>query len=138
MDSLQLYKRVWRILDLYFLAFKDLFLAKFLLVVFIFCFLVYFIYYPLPFLWHSLVKYRTGDSKCLKIWFIADHYPFVLKIERSRELEKSLRGFCELDEITGNSIKFVFNGQQIGPADTPNSLGMQNGETVSVLWEEGN
>jgi hypothetical protein len=58
------------------------------------------------------------------------------KIKRSTKLEKLMTAFCERQGKTPASVRFLFEGQRVQPADTPDTLEMQDGDTLEVHQEQ--
>ncbi|KAJ4394297.1 SUMO protein smt3 [Gnomoniopsis smithogilvyi] len=58
------------------------------------------------------------------------------KIKRSTKLEKLMNAFCERQGKTLQSVRFLFEGQRVQPTDTPDTLEMQDGDTLEVHQEQ--
>ncbi|KAK4101752.1 ubiquitin-like protein [Parathielavia hyrcaniae] len=58
------------------------------------------------------------------------------KIKRSTKLEKLMTAFCERQGKTLASVRFLFEGQRVQPTDTPDTLEMQDGDTLEVHQEQ--
>jgi len=58
------------------------------------------------------------------------------KIKKSTKLEKLMTAFCERQGKTLNSVRFLFEGQRVQPTDTPDTLEMQDGDTLEVHQEQ--
>ncbi|KAL1883846.1 hypothetical protein VTK73DRAFT_7634 [Phialemonium thermophilum] len=58
------------------------------------------------------------------------------KIKRSTKLEKLMLAFCERQGKSLNSVRFLFEGQRVQPTDTPDTLEMQDGDTLEVHQEQ--
>ncbi|KKY37178.1 putative ubiquitin-like modifier [Diaporthe ampelina] len=58
------------------------------------------------------------------------------KIKKSTKLEKLMGAFCERQGKTVNSVRFLFEGQRVQPNDTPDTLEMQDGDTLEVHQEQ--
>ncbi|KAK0618597.1 ubiquitin-related domain-containing protein [Bombardia bombarda] len=58
------------------------------------------------------------------------------KIKRSTKLEKLMTAFCERQGKNLNSVRFLFEGQRVQPTDTPDTLEMQDSDTLEVHQEQ--
>jgi len=58
------------------------------------------------------------------------------KIKRNTKLEKLMTAFCERQGKNLNSVRFLFEGQRVQPTDTPDTLEMQDGDTLEVHQEQ--
>ncbi|CAJ2513459.1 Uu.00g015780.m01.CDS01 [Anthostomella pinea] len=58
------------------------------------------------------------------------------KIKRSTKLEKLMTAFCERQGKNVASVRFLFEGQRVQAGDTPDSLEMNDGDTLEVHQEQ--
>ncbi|KAH8788486.1 ubiquitin-related domain-containing protein [Diaporthe sp. PMI_573] len=58
------------------------------------------------------------------------------KIKKSTKLEKLMGAFCERQGKNVTSVRFLFEGQRVQPNDTPDTLEMQDGDTLEVHQEQ--
>ncbi|KAI0136266.1 ubiquitin-related domain-containing protein [Xylariales sp. AK1849] len=58
------------------------------------------------------------------------------KIKRTTKLEKLMSAFCERQGKNLNSVRFLFEGQRVQPTDTPDTLEMQDSDTLEVHQEQ--
>ncbi|TGZ83576.1 ubiquitin-like protein [Ascodesmis nigricans] len=58
------------------------------------------------------------------------------KIKRSTQLKKLMDAFCERQGKSTSSVRFLFDGTRVQPGDTPDSLDMQDGDTLEVHQEQ--
>ncbi|KZF26321.1 ubiquitin-like protein-like protein SMT3 [Xylona heveae TC161] len=58
------------------------------------------------------------------------------KIKRTTALKKLMDAFCERQGKAPNTVRFLFDGTRVQPADTPDSLEMQDGDTLEVHQEQ--
>ncbi|KAK5652600.1 hypothetical protein OQA88_10361 [Cercophora sp. LCS_1] len=58
------------------------------------------------------------------------------KIKRNTKLDKLMTAFCERQGKSPASVRFLFEGQRVQPADTPDTLEMQDGDTLEVHQEQ--
>ncbi|KAI3949571.1 hypothetical protein MKW92_000936 [Papaver armeniacum] len=62
------------------------------------------------------------------------------RMKRNSRLSKLINAYYELKGIQivpspFNTICFVYNGTRIKPEDTPNQLGMGDGDVIDFIWE---
>ncbi|OAA59638.1 ubiquitin-like modifier [Niveomyces insectorum RCEF 264] len=58
------------------------------------------------------------------------------KIKRTTKLEKLMAAFCERQGKSMSSVRFLFDGQRVQLSDTPESLEMQDSDTLEVHQEQ--
>ncbi|CZR66940.1 related to ubiquitin-like protein modifier [Phialocephala subalpina] len=58
------------------------------------------------------------------------------KIKRIIILKKLIDAFCERHGKAPNSVRFLFDGSRVQPTDSPNTLDMQDGDTLEVHREQ--
>jgi len=58
------------------------------------------------------------------------------KIKRDTKLKKLMTAFCERQGKAVQSVRFLFDGTRVNPDDDPNSLGMEDGDTLEVHQEQ--
>lgn len=58
------------------------------------------------------------------------------KIKKSTKLEKLMKAFAERQGKDPRAIRFLFDGQNINGDSTPDSLEMQDGDTIEVHQEQ--
>ncbi|PKS11843.1 hypothetical protein jhhlp_001137 [Lomentospora prolificans] len=58
------------------------------------------------------------------------------KIKRSTKLEKLMSAFCDRQGKNMASVRFLFEGQRVQATDTPDTLEMQDGDTLEVHQEQ--
>ncbi|KAM7190637.1 Ubiquitin-related domain containing protein [Naviculisporaceae sp. PSN 640] len=77
-----------------------------------------------------------GATEHLNIKVTDNNNEVFFKIKRSTKLEKLMSAFCERQGKTVNSVRFLFEGQRVQPTDTPDTLEMQDGDTLEVHQEQ--
>ncbi|KAK4197747.1 ubiquitin-related domain-containing protein [Triangularia verruculosa] len=75
-------------------------------------------------------------SEHLNIKVTDNNNEVFFKIKRSTKLEKLMTAFCERQGKTLQSVRFLFEGQRVQPSDTPDTLEMQDGDTLEVHQEQ--
>ncbi|EPE03218.1 ubiquitin-like modifier [Ophiostoma piceae UAMH 11346] len=75
-------------------------------------------------------------SEHLNIKVTDNNNEVFFKIKRTTKLEKLMSAFCERQGKTLNSVRFLFDGQRVQPTDTPDSLEMQDSDTLEVHQEQ--
>ncbi|SPO04214.1 related to ubiquitin-like protein modifier [Cephalotrichum gorgonifer] len=58
------------------------------------------------------------------------------KIKRNTRLEKLMRAFCDRQGKKMESVRFLFEGARVQTEDTPDTLEMQDGDTLEVHQEQ--
>ncbi|KAI9757340.1 MAG: hypothetical protein M1815_001427 [Lichina confinis] len=58
------------------------------------------------------------------------------KIKRTTALKKLMDAFCERQGKSPTTVRFLFDGNRVQPQDSPNSLDMQDGDTLEVHQEQ--
>ena len=58
------------------------------------------------------------------------------KIKRTTQLKKLMDAFCERQGKAPTSVRFLFDGQRVNPTDNPETLDMQDGDTLEVHQEQ--
>ncbi|KAG0640116.1 ubiquitin-related domain-containing protein [Tuber brumale] len=58
------------------------------------------------------------------------------KIKRTTQLKKLMDAFCDRQGKTPNSVRFLFDGTRVQGGDSPESLDMQDGDTLEVHQEQ--
>ncbi|KAF5016899.1 hypothetical protein F66182_11273 [Fusarium sp. NRRL 66182] len=94
-----------------------------------------------------------ANSEHLNIKVTDNNNEVFFKIKRSTKLEKLMTAFCERQGKAISSVRFLFDGQRVQPADTPDALcinfvgeccadkftlklEMQDGDTLEVHQEQ--
>ena len=75
-------------------------------------------------------------SEHLNIKVTDNNNEVFFKIKRSTKLDKLMNAFCERQGKSLNSVRFLFEGQRVQPTDTPDTLEMQDGDTLEVHQEQ--
>ncbi|KAL2144990.1 hypothetical protein VTI28DRAFT_8219 [Corynascus sepedonium] len=75
-------------------------------------------------------------SEHLNIKVTDNNNEVFFKIKRSTKLEKLMTAFCERQGKAPASVRFLFEGQRVQPTDTPDTLEMQDGDTLEVHQEQ--
>ncbi|KAH6845183.1 ubiquitin-related domain-containing protein [Chaetomium sp. MPI-CAGE-AT-0009] len=78
----------------------------------------------------------AAPSEHLNIKVTDNNNEVFFKIKRSTKLEKLMTAFCERQGKTPASVRFLFEGQRVQPTDTPDTLEMQDGDTLEVHQEQ--
>ncbi|KAK4188349.1 ubiquitin-related domain-containing protein [Podospora australis] len=78
----------------------------------------------------------AGGGEHLNIKVTDNNNEVFFKIKRSTKLEKLMNAFCERQGKNTASVRFLFEGQRVQPTDTPDTLEMQDGDTLEVHQEQ--
>ena len=65
-----------------------------------------------------------GAAEHLNIKVTDNNNEVFFKIKRSTKLEKLMTAFCERQGKSINSVRFLFEGQRVQPADTPDTVSL--------------
>ncbi|GAB7348483.1 hypothetical protein MBLNU459_g6892t1 [Dothideomycetes sp. NU459] len=79
---------------------------------------------------------EQAQSEHLNIKVTDNNNEVFFKIKRSTQLKKLMDAFCERQGKTPSSVRFLFDGQRVNPTDNPDSLDMQDGDTLEVHQEQ--
>ncbi|OBT95302.1 hypothetical protein VE01_06626 [Pseudogymnoascus verrucosus] len=58
------------------------------------------------------------------------------KIKRTTQLKKLMDAFCERQGKAPSSVRFLFDGSRVQATDSPDTLDMQDGDTLEVHQEQ--
>jgi len=77
-----------------------------------------------------------GQPEHLNIKVTDNSNEVFFKIKKSTPLSKLMNAFCERQGKNVQSCRFLFDGQRVGPQDTPDTLDMVDGDTLEVHQEQ--
>ncbi|KAF3910328.1 hypothetical protein ABW21_db0208142 [Orbilia brochopaga] len=77
-----------------------------------------------------------AGSEHLNIKVTDNNNEVFFKIKRSTQLKKLMDAFCERQGKAPSSVRFLFDGSRVQPGDTPDTLDMQDGDTLEVHQEQ--
>ncbi|PVH79446.1 ubiquitin-like protein, partial [Cadophora sp. DSE1049] len=69
-------------------------------------------------------------SEHLNIKVTDNNNEVFFKIKRTIILKKLMDAFCERHGKTPNSVCFLFDGSRVQPTNSPDTLDMQDGDTI--------
>ncbi|KAF2473869.1 ubiquitin-like protein-like protein SMT3 [Lindgomyces ingoldianus] len=78
----------------------------------------------------------AGQSEHLNIKVTDNNNEVFFKIKRTTQLKKLMDAFCDRQGKNINSVRFLFDGQRVQPTDNPETLDMQDGDTLEVHQEQ--
>ncbi|KAL7637174.1 UNVERIFIED_CONTAM: hypothetical protein RMT77_011886 [Armadillidium vulgare] len=58
------------------------------------------------------------------------------KIKKHTQLKKLINAYCEKSKLVPSTVRFRFDGQPIAESDTPQSLEMEDGDTIEVFQQQ--
>eukprot|EP00741_Cyanophora_paradoxa_P008255 tig00001278_g7985.t1 len=58
------------------------------------------------------------------------------KIKKSSTLQKLMDAYCQRISQAMGSIRFMFDGQRIQPHQTPEEIGMEDGDEIDAMMEQ--
>ncbi|KAI9320185.1 ubiquitin-related domain-containing protein, partial [Dichotomocladium elegans] len=74
---------------------------------------------------HINIKVVGGDSN--EVFF---------KIKQTTPLRKLMEAYCERQGKSNDSVRFLYDGHRVLATDTPQSLAMEDGDTIDVMVEQ--
>ncbi|KAF2738987.1 putative ubiquitin-like modifier [Polyplosphaeria fusca] len=77
-----------------------------------------------------------GQTEHLNIKVTDNNNEVFFKIKRTTVLKKLMDAFCDRQGKSANSVRFLFDGQRVQPTDSPDTLDMQDGDTLEVHQEQ--
>ncbi|KAF2873322.1 ubiquitin-related domain-containing protein [Massariosphaeria phaeospora] len=84
----------------------------------------------------NMQKPEDAQPEHLNIKVTDNNNEVFFKIKRTTQLKKLMDAFCERQGKSPASVRFLFDGQRVGPTDNPDSLDMQDGDTLEVHQEQ--
>jgi hypothetical protein len=78
----------------------------------------------------------TGPSEHLNVKVTDSNNEVFFKIKRTTPLKKLMDAFCERQGKSPQSVRFLFDGTRVNSDDDPESLGMEDGDTLEVHQEQ--
>ncbi|KAF2993263.1 hypothetical protein E8E13_001253 [Curvularia kusanoi] len=78
----------------------------------------------------------AGPSEHLNIKVTDNNNEVFFKIKRTTQLGKLMNAFCDRQGKNISSVRFLFEGTRVGPTDNPDTLDMQDGDTLEVHQEQ--
>ncbi|MCJ1292164.1 hypothetical protein MMC34_003714 [Xylographa carneopallida] len=79
---------------------------------------------------------EQAPSEHLNIKVTDNNNEVFFKIKRTTALKKLMDAFCDRQGKMPNTVRFLFDGQRVQPTDSPDSLEMQDGDTLEVHQEQ--
>lgn len=76
------------------------------------------------------------QSEHLNIKVTDNNNEVFFKIKRSTKLEKLMNAFCERQGKDSKTVRFLFEGTRVTAQDTPETLDMNDGDTLEVHQEQ--
>ncbi|KAJ2747837.1 SUMO protein smt3 [Coemansia sp. BCRC 34301] len=82
-------------------------------------------------------KDAKPDTEHVNIKVIGpDNSEVMFKIKTSTKLSKLMTAYCSRTGQTMGSVRFLVDGQRISPDDTPQALGLEEGDTIDAMTEQ--
>ncbi|KAJ1655075.1 SUMO protein smt3 [Coemansia sp. RSA 2681] len=83
------------------------------------------------------VKDAKPDTEHVNIKVIGpDNSEVMFKIKTSTKLSKLMTAYCSRTGQTMGSVRFLVDGQRISPDDTPQGLGLEEGDAIDAMTEQ--
>lgn len=77
-----------------------------------------------------------AQTESLNIKVTDNDNELVFKMKKSTQMEKLMTAFCERHGKALNTVRFLFEGQRVLTSETPESLEMEDGDTIEVHHEQ--
>jgi small ubiquitin-related modifier len=58
------------------------------------------------------------------------------KLKKTTLLKKMIESYCSKNGLHPKSVRFIFEGERIKDSDTPESLGMDDGDEIDAMVEQ--
>mmetsp|Transcript_15301 Transcript_15301/g.42795 ORF Transcript_15301/g.42795 Transcript_15301/m.42795 type:complete len:89 (+) Transcript_15301:134-400(+) len=58
------------------------------------------------------------------------------KVKTSTKFEKIFVAYCSKKSMDRGSIRFLFDGERLPPEATPESVGMEDGDSIDAMTEQ--
>ncbi|KAK9235221.1 ubiquitin-related domain-containing protein [Lipomyces kononenkoae] len=78
----------------------------------------------------------AGGGEHLNIKVTDNNNEVFFRIRKTTALKKLMDTFCERQGKARSSLRFLYDGERINETDTPDALGMQDGDTLEVHQEQ--
>ncbi|MCJ1479587.1 hypothetical protein MMC13_008273 [Lambiella insularis] len=75
-------------------------------------------------------------SEHLNIKVTDNNNEVFFKIKRTTALKKLMDAFCDRQGKMRTTVRFLFDGQRVQESDSPDTLDMQDGDTLEVHQEQ--
>ncbi|KAK9461697.1 ubiquitin-like protein [Lipomyces oligophaga] len=77
-----------------------------------------------------------GGSEHLNVKVTDNNNEVFFRIRRTTPLKKLIDTYCDRQGKARSSLRFLYDGDRVSDGDTPESLGMQDGDTLEVHAEQ--
>merc|ERR1711933_57865 len=74
-----------------------------------------------------------SSSEHLNIKVKQDDSEIVFKIKKSTPLKKLMSAYCQRNSLDQSQIVFLYEGQRIVAENTPDALGMEDGDEIDAM-----
>ena len=58
------------------------------------------------------------------------------KLKKTTLLKKMIENYCNKNGLHPKSVRFIFEGERIKESDTPELLGMEDGDEIDAMVEQ--
>ncbi|KAJ2691024.1 SUMO protein smt3, partial [Coemansia spiralis] len=66
----------------------------------------------------------------------SDNSEIMFKIKRSTKLSKLMQAYCTRTGKSSGTVRFLVDGERIVGDNTPESLGLEDGDTIDAMTEQ--
>jgi small ubiquitin-related modifier len=60
----------------------------------------------------------------------------VFKLKKSTALRKMMDAYCQREGVPADGVRFLFEGERLNREQTPDTLGMEDGDVIDALIEQ--
>ncbi|KAJ2614193.1 hypothetical protein H4S08_001816 [Coemansia sp. RSA 1365] len=66
----------------------------------------------------------------------SDNSEIMFKIKRSTKLAKLMQAYCARTGKSSGTVRFLVDGERINGDSTPDTLGLEDGDTIDAMTEQ--
>eukprot|EP00036_Acanthoecidae_sp_10tr_P009166 CAMPEP_0182920946 /NCGR_PEP_ID=MMETSP0105_2-20130417/3827_1 /TAXON_ID=81532 ORGANISM="Acanthoeca-like sp., Strain 10tr" /NCGR_SAMPLE_ID=MMETSP0105_2 /ASSEMBLY_ACC=CAM_ASM_000205 /LENGTH=99 /DNA_ID=CAMNT_0025058421 /DNA_START=63 /DNA_END=362 /DNA_ORIENTATION=- len=78
---------------------------------------------------------EEGDFINLRV-VAQDNQELHFKIKRSTPMRKLISTYCKKKGLQADSVRFLFDGEQINPEATPETMDMEDKDVIDVMYQQ--
>eukprot|EP00035_Acanthoeca_spectabilis_P020149 m.431365 g.431365 ORF g.431365 m.431365 type:complete len:101 (-) comp17292_c0_seq1:169-471(-) len=65
-----------------------------------------------------------------------DNQELHFKIKRSTPMRRLIGTYCKKKQLQAESVRFLFDGEQIDPDATPDTMEMEDKDVIDVMYQQ--
>ncbi|KAJ3056446.1 Small ubiquitin- modifier 1 [Rhizophlyctis rosea] len=78
----------------------------------------------------------AGNPELISLKVTSQDNEIFFKIKTKTPLKKLMQTYCERQGKQIDQVRFLFDGQRIQAEQTPDELGMEDGDSIEVMTEQ--